>query len=59
MHSIFIIGAGFTGLGAGLTSGFKIFKQVINPVILVYIYIKCGYKFIHNIKYIYFGAIYK
>ncbi len=31
MNKTFIIGAGFTGLGAGLISGFKIFEASDRP----------------------------
>ena len=41
----FIIGAGFTGLGAGLTSGFKIFEASDEPGGICASYQKEGFRF--------------
>jgi len=41
----FIIGAGFTGLGAGLTSGFKIFEASDKPGGICASYQKEGFRF--------------
>ena len=45
INSTYIIGAGFTGLGAGLSSGFKIFEATDRPGGICASYKKSGFRF--------------
>jgi len=58
-EKIYIIGAGFTGLAAGLSSGFKIFEAENHPGGICYSYTKDGFVFENGGGHWIFGGDYE